>query len=118
MLLLLAAVSEPDLEEAFCRTLGSSCASAGSLVCGFCVLKTPGLLSAHWQVKSHPWVSAGLLAHRAHPGVWLQDLGIPELVSDSWYWGWFLTSLGMLSGVSSSLCWTASVSAKVHLVPG
>ena len=65
-------------------------------------LKTPGLLSPHWWVKSDPWVSAEQLADRANS--WLQSLGIPELVSECWFRGWYLkvryvvglTSMGVL----------------------
>ena len=49
---------------------------------------TPGLVLDYWQ------------AEQAH-GVWLQSLGIPELVSDHWLVGGpFLTPLGTGSRVS------------------
>ena len=58
----------PGHEEPGCRTLEDPRASAGSLVGGVRVPKTPGLLPTHWWVKPDPRVSAKLLAGRA--GSW------------------------------------------------
>lgn len=51
----------PGHEAADCRTLGVPQATVGSLMCGFRVSVTLGLLPTYWQVKSGPGVCARLL---------------------------------------------------------
>ena len=48
-----------------CRTSEGLGSSAGSLVGRVIVRKTPGLLPAHWCIKSTPRVSVGLLKGKA-----------------------------------------------------
>ena len=48
----------PGHETADCRTLGVPQATVGSLMCGFRVSVTLGLLPTSWQVKSGPRVCA------------------------------------------------------------
>ena len=51
----------PGHEAADCRTLGVPQATASSLMGGFRVSVTLGLLPTYWQVKSGPGVCARLL---------------------------------------------------------
>lgn len=55
----------PSHESAGCRTLRGPGASAGSLVGGVKVQKTPGLFLPHCWVKPGSGVSVGLLVGRA-----------------------------------------------------
>ena len=83
-------------EAADCGSLGSPRASAGSLVYRVRVQKTPGLFPAHWCQPT------GGQSQVLESGCRSQE-------SQSWFWitgvrGWFLTQLGMGSGVSCCLC--------------
>ena len=51
------------------------------------------------------------------PGVWLQGPEIPELVSDCWGGGRFLTQFIMGRGVSQKLHWPASGQGQVPAGP-
>ena len=82
---------------------GQYCLSGGQCR----VLKTLGLLPAHWWVMPVPGVSTRLLAGRSVPGVWRQGPGISELVSDYLcVCGGFFTQLGVGSGQNA---WWAAV---------
>lgn len=58
-------LAEPGHEAADCRTLGVPQATAGSLMGGFRVSVTLGLLPTYWQVKSGLGVCARLLTGTA-----------------------------------------------------
>ena len=88
--------------RADCRPPGYPGASAGSLVGGVKVQKTPGLLLTHWWVKLGPGVSAGLLTSRAlswslAAGPRDTRAGVRSLVGGDW----ILTQLGLGSRVLS-----------------
>ena len=55
------------------------------MVDGFGVQELPGLVLTYWWVKLGPGTSASPLVGRARSwGLYLQDSGVPELVSDCW----------------------------------